>query len=91
MNATTIGQGNEQYRASRRLSGSLSAVLVVGVLVAAAGPAGAIPPGWSTYGPNGGMDSGDQVPPDDADHRVRGNESQRHLQERGCRRHLGRR
>jgi photosystem II stability/assembly factor-like uncharacterized protein len=34
---------------------SLLAVLVVSLLVVGAGPAGAVPPGWSTSGPNGGM------------------------------------
>jgi photosystem II stability/assembly factor-like uncharacterized protein len=54
MNAKTIRQSSEQHRASGRLDGALLAVLVVSVLVAAAGPAGAMPPGWSAYGPNGG-------------------------------------
>ena len=34
---------------------SLLAVLAVSLLVLGAGPAGALPPGWSTSGPNGGM------------------------------------
>jgi photosystem II stability/assembly factor-like uncharacterized protein len=54
MNAKTVRETSEQPAASGYSGGALLAILVVGMLVAAALPAGAIPPGWSSNGPNGG-------------------------------------